>query len=130
METTRSSAPTGFRRLRPCTDESGRNVAPRLILPRQVDSVLDAVDLHTIFAKRAAVMKAIPQFLRGSFRNAMRVAMDEALQTNEVRNTRGWKLFLLLPRMLLHRQDEAATFPEASWCNGLTIFVQVSGPNC
>ena len=28
METTRSSAPTGFRRLRPCRDESGRNVAP------------------------------------------------------------------------------------------------------
>ena len=63
---------------------------------------LDAVDLHTIFAKRAAVKKAIPRFLRGSFRNAMRVAMDEALQTNEVRRTRGWKLFLLLPRMLLH----------------------------
>ena len=230
METTRSSAPTGFRRLRPCRDESGRNVASRLTQPTQVDSVpllpdtpvdsqvnegqfddwcwsvhkcqqkflqcmvgasmqemvvedadvesvsqfdmttadsedgdlhsspsvsprhrllgdsdtesladgastvsihsvveeespadvvhdirgnsvvireaflsIDAVDLHTIFAKRAAVMKAIPRFLRGSFRNAMRVAMDEKLQTNEVRRTRGWKLFLLLPRMLLHR---------------------------
>ena len=33
METTRSSAPTGFRRLRPWRDESGRNVAPRLIQP-------------------------------------------------------------------------------------------------
>ena len=64
---------------------------------------LDAVDLHTIFTMRAAVMKAIPRFLRGSFRNAMRVAMDEALHTNEVRRTRGMKLFLLLPRMLLHR---------------------------
>ena len=64
---------------------------------------LDAVDLHTIFTKRAAVMKAIPRFLRGSFRNAIKVAMDEALHTNEVRRTRGWKLFLLLPRMLLHR---------------------------
>ena len=66
---------------------------------------LDTVDLHTIFNKRAAVMKAIPRFLRGSFRNAMRVAMYEALHTNEVRRTRGWKLFLLLPRirMLLHR---------------------------
>ena len=56
---------------------------------------LDAVDLHTIFAKRAAVMKAIPRFSRGSFRNAMRVAMDEALQTNEVRRTLGWKLFVV-----------------------------------
>ena len=64
---------------------------------------LDAIDLHTIFAKRASVMKNVPQFLRGSFRNAMRVAMDEAIQENEVRRTRGWKLFLLLPRMLLHR---------------------------
>ena len=44
METTRSSAPTGFRRLRPCRDESGKNVAPRLIQPTQVDSVPDLAD--------------------------------------------------------------------------------------
>ena len=73
-------------------------------------------------------MKAIPRFLRRSFRNAMRVAMDEALQTNEVRRIRGWKLFLL--PMLLHRPGRGGNIPEASWCNGLTIFVQVSGPNC
>ena len=71
---------------------------------------LDAVDLHTIFTKRAAMMKAISRFLRGSFRNAMRVALDEALQTNEVRRTRGWKLFLLLPRMLLHRPGRGGNF--------------------
>ena len=39
METTLSSAPTGFRRFRPCRDESGRNVAPRLTQPTQVESV-------------------------------------------------------------------------------------------
>ena len=41
METT----PTGFRRLRPCRDESGRNVAPRLIQPTQVDSVPVLADM-------------------------------------------------------------------------------------
>ena len=59
--------------------------------------------LHTIFDKRALVMKSVPRFLRGSFRNAMRVAIDEALLENKARRSRGWKLFLLLPRMLLHR---------------------------
>ena len=60
--------------------------------------------------------------------DAMWVAMDEALQTNEVRRTRGWKLFLLLPGCCYTGQDEVATFQQASWCNGLTIFMQVSGP--
>ena len=27
-------------------------------------------------------------------------------------------------------EDKVATFQKACWCNGLTIFVQVSGPNC
>ena len=84
-------------------DIRGNSVAINSVAIREAFLSFDAVDLHTIFAKRAAVMKAIPRFLRGSFRNAMRVAMDEALQTNEVRRTRGWKLFLLLPKMLLHR---------------------------
>ena len=79
---------------------------------------LDAVDLHTIFAKRAANMKASPRFLRGSFRNVMRVAMDDALQTNEVRRTRV-EVVPLVPQDVV---AEVATFQEASWCNSLTIF--------
>ena len=64
---------------------------------------LDHVDLMAEFSRRAIVMKTIPHFLRGQFRNALRVAMDEALEMNQLRSERGWKLFMLLPRLLLFR---------------------------
>ena len=48
-------------------------------------------------------MKTVPHFLRSPFRNALRVAMDEALEVNQLRSERGWKLFMLLPRLLLFR---------------------------
>ena len=39
--------------------------------------------------------------------------MDEALQENEVRRTRGWKLFLLLPRMFLHRSGRGGNISKS-----------------
>ena len=64
---------------------------------------LDEVDLETEFQRRGAVMKTVPHFLRGPYRSAMRLAMGEALQDSEQRRERGWKLFLMLPRLLLFR---------------------------
>ena len=55
------------------------------------------------FTRRAAVMKSVPHFLRGPYRNAMRLAMEEATHVVPGRSERGWRLFLLLPRLLLHR---------------------------
>ena len=52
---------------------------------------MDRVDLDNIFRRRAEVMKTIPSFLRGPFRIG---------RSQHVRHARGWKLFLLLPRML------------------------------
>ena len=74
---------------------------------------LDAVDLSVVFSKRAVVMKTITKFLRGSYRNAMRVAMEESLHPLEARKTRGWKLFLLLSRMLLHRPPRGGNIPRS-----------------
>ena len=50
-------------------------------------------------------MKNVPRCLVGPFRNALRVALAEVSggAGNPVQLERGWKLFLLLPRMLLHR---------------------------
>ena len=48
-------------------------------------------------------MKSVPHFLRVPYRSAMRLAMEEATQSNPVRSERGWRLFLLLPRLLLFR---------------------------
>ena len=59
---------------------------------------LDALDLSVVFSKRAAVMKTISKFLRGSYRNAMRVAMEEAFHPQEARRTRGWTTVPLAPQ--------------------------------
>ena len=64
---------------------------------------LDAVELPLMFNRRAPVMKNILHFLRGAFRNCLRLAMEEACQRDPVRCERRWKLFMLLPRMLLQR---------------------------
>ena len=52
-------------------------------------------------------MKTVPSFLAGPFRNVLRVALEEATFGSRVedvtRHERGWKFFLLLPRLLLHR---------------------------
>ena len=68
---------------------------------------LDDVDLCETFAQRAAVMKNIPKFLWGSFRVALRLPLEEisigSTQNDWVRQVRGWKMFLVLPRLLLHR---------------------------
>ena len=64
---------------------------------------LDEVDLDAVFMRRAVVMKTVPKFLRGPYRSAMRVAMEEAVHENDQRREQRWKLFFLLPRLLLFR---------------------------
>ena len=77
---------------------------------------LDLVDTTRIFALRGAVMKAVPKFLFGPFRNAMKFAMEEAtagvLDRESVRQGRGWQLLLLFPRLLLHRPPGGARIPK------------------
>ena len=73
---------------------------------------LDAVDLSEIFRRRAVVMKSIPHFLRGPFRNALLMALEEVCAVEGIRRERGWKLFLLLPRLLLHRPPRGGTIPK------------------
>ena len=52
-------------------------------------------------------MRSVPVVLSGAFRAAIRVSMQEILNGveahSDVRAERGWKLFMLLPRMLLFR---------------------------
>ena len=48
-------------------------------------------------------MRSVPHFLKGPFRNALRLALEEAVSEEVIRQERCWKLMLLLPRMLLHR---------------------------
>ena len=66
---------------------------------------LDAFELSGIFRRRAVVMRSVPWVLKGAFRSALRIAMEEAVAGleafDEVRQDRAWKLFLLLPQVLL-----------------------------
>ena len=83
-------------------------------MPARIPSVrrafesLDSIDLREVFARKAVVMKVPPRFLKGAYCAALRMAMIEVrhgrLDRNVERQLRGWKLFFLVPRLLLHRQ--------------------------
>ena len=77
---------------------------------------LDEFHLPEIFKHRARVMRTVPLFLKGAFRGALRVAFEEAQcarDTNDdARNSRAWKLFMLLPRMLLSRPPRGGQVPK------------------
>ena len=61
-------------------------------------------------------MKSPPKFLRGAYRSALRVALTEAdlgyAAGDDARVSRAWKLFLLLPRMLLHKPVRGGLVPK------------------
>ena len=95
--------PTGQFRLRPISTSANFDFGQLAEVVAEVDDV----DCGTIFSRRAAVMKTVPKFLWGSFRVALKVALEEITEGADsrdiVRQERGWKLLFLLPRMLLHR---------------------------
>ena len=65
---------------------------------------LASVDLESLFAKSARLMKAVPWFMNEAHRSAMRIALgkiDEGRSHHAIlRASHGCKLFLLLPRLL------------------------------
>ena len=83
------------------------NMEPRVRVPLRAFTILDAVCLTDVFENRARVMPSVPFVMRGAFRSALRIALQEIIDgteaQSEVRTVRGWKLLLLLPRMLLYR---------------------------
>ena len=66
---------------------------------------LDQVNLCEEFKQRSCLMHSVPKFLRGPFRRALRVALEQILEGGRTNDTirQEQELFLLLPRMLLHR---------------------------
>ena len=77
---------------------------------------LDELHVPDIFKERARVMRTVPLFLKGAFRGALRVAFEEAQcardNNDNARNCRAWKLFMLLPRMLLSRPPRGGQVPK------------------
>ena len=87
----------------------------RLRAPVRSFASLDAVNLSELFESRPRLMRSVPHVLRGRFRSAFRVAFQEILAgveaNSEGRTVRGWKLLLVLPRMLLYRPPRGGTVP-------------------
>ena len=81
-----------------------------------------------VFAKRARVFKSPPAFLKGAFRSCLRLALEEVergrSEFNEVRSVRGWKLFLLVPRLLLYRGARGGKIPKKQLQERFTLFAQ------
>ena len=71
--------------------------------PQHVDAFAspDGVTLRDVFDTGASVTHSVPHFLKGAFRGAVRVALQGILRGSDLHITRGWKLFMLLPRLLL-----------------------------
>ena len=82
-------------------------VRPSAAALRAGFAALDEWQLEEVFAHRGSLMRSAPRFLWGSFRVATKLALEEILKGEESGNVlqqeRAWKLFLLLPRMMLHR---------------------------
>ena len=79
-------------------------VRPSVRVQRAGFEFLDQWNLSELLSHRASVVRTITRFLWGSFRIAMKVALEEITTGLQARNDhqqeRGWKLFLALPRML------------------------------
>ena len=82
---------------------------------REALTTLDAIHLPDVFRNRATVMRVPPKILRGAYCAAWRLAMNEVRagrrESNVLKQVRGWKLFLLIPRLLLHRPRVSGLIP-------------------
>ena len=86
-------------------------------------AALDQVDLPLMFDRRGVVqLQSIPYLLRGPFWNAMLMVLEEISSSEDIRRARGWKLFLLLPRMPLHRPPRCGTIPRCKCGSPISEF--------
>ena len=98
-------------------DDPADIAMPRAPTLRHAFRNMDDVDVERIFSLRASVMRSVPRFLHGPFRKAMKMVLEEIMASVEdVRVTRGWKVLLMLPRLLLHRPPGGGViYPGRSW---------------
>ena len=89
--------------------ERRRQADPTVVgiaIPRAWES-LDTIDCQELFLKNIPMLKSCPRFLRGRLRECFSFALRERLRGKIVGDDqaelRGWKLFALIPLMLLHK---------------------------
>ena len=88
---------------------------------------VDEVDLTEVFEVPALVMKSIPKFMRGAFRGALKLSLQEihrgSVANKSIVEARGWKLFSLLPRSLVFRPPRGGLVPRGRLQERLAPFV-------
>ena len=109
-------------------EQLAREVAPATPpVPDSRRDVLYQVDLEEVCRTRFLVLQSCPFQLRGRFKQASRVAL-EILHNGVVGHdllleTRGWKLFILLPFMLLRRPRGLAKVGKDELCCRFDKFI-------
>ena len=87
---------------------------------------LDGVDLTQLFRRRGHVMRSVPQVMKSGYLAAMRFSMEEVLRSKRVHDieaeVRAWKLFLMLPRMLLFRPTRGGKVSKGHLMERLDLF--------
>ena len=77
-------------------------------------------------SQRACLMKSVLGFMKGFYRSAMRVALVEIDEGRNhralLRTSRGWKLFLASPRLLLHRPARGGQIPKVQLQRRIEVF--------
>ena len=98
---------------------------PRPDVLREPWLTLDEIDVGRIFNQRAAVMKSVPHCLKGPFQTALKLAFEQILETEDQhQQERGWKLMMLLPRMLLHRPPGGGLIARDKLLSRVAAFTQ------
>ena len=89
---------------------------------------LDDVNVETEFWRRANLIQSPPKFLKGAYVSAVRLAMEEVREgrrtNNDARRIRGWKLFLMIPRMLLVKPRKGSLMPKSKLLERVAQFAQ------
>ena len=93
------------------TPAPANNVAtnPTHIVPNEYQEAwlsLDDVDLHTTLQQKHVGFQSPPNFIRGRIRQAIR----------------AWKLWMLLPRMLMHRPPNTRQLSKEEWRTRIAHF--------
>ena len=95
---------------------------------REAMVTLDRIHLPDVFRRRATVLRAPPKLFRGAYCAVLRLVMNEVRagrrEFNVLKQERGWKLFLLIPRLLLHRPARGGLIPRRKLRERFEKFVQ------
>ena len=77
---------------------------------------LDDVDLHTTLQQKHVGFQSPPNFIRGRIRQAMTMSLTSIIQADtHEQKIRAWKLWMLLPRMLMHRPPNTRQLSKEEW---------------